>query len=113
MDPTPIGSALLTSSGSNDGLPVEAIAEHTKSLAMHSSGDEEDVKGYETGEGYEYIPGPLFDHGPTQTAKTEVYEPLRIKDEPHPGAFPPGGIAHAFRGVDTSRGFYPSVATGY
>lgn len=103
----------MSSAGSNDGLPVEAFAEHTRSLAMHSSGDEEDVKSYETSEGYQYIPSPIFDNGTTPAAKAEVYEPLRIKDEPHPGAFPPGGVAHAFRGVDTSRGFYPSVATGY
>lgn len=112
IDPTPIGSTSMTIAGSNDGIPVDALAEH-KSMMMHSSGDEDDIKGYETNDAYQYIPGPLYDHANTQAAKAEVYEPIPIKHEATTSVFPPGGVASAFRGVDTSRGLYSTVATGY
>jgi hypothetical protein len=106
----------MSSTSSNEGMPIEPYGDHSKSLGMHSSGDEDDAKGYDATDAYQYIPGPLYDNGSAQQAKAGLGEPLRVKDEAYGAAFPPGGVVQAawrFRAVDSSRGLYPGVTTGY
>jgi len=117
IEPSPIGSTSMSSSSSNEGIPIEPFTEHGKPIVMHSSGDEDDIKGYDATDRYQYIPSPLYDQGPAQQAKTGLGESLRIKHEAYGAAFPPGGMAQTawperFRAVDSSRGFYTGI-TGY
>ena len=116
LDPSPIGSTSMSSTSSNEGMPIEPYSDHSKSLGMHSNGDEDEPKGYDATDAYQYIPGPLYDNGPAQHAKAGLGESMRLKDEAYGAAFPPGGVAQAawrLKGVDSSRGFYPTLATGY
>lgn len=96
----------LSSAKALTGMPLL----EPKSTAMYSSGHGNDVEGYSTVDPCQNIQG-LFSYTPTIEA--EAYEWTSIKQEQTTGDFSPGGVASAFREVDTSRSLYLSVLAGY
>jgi len=115
LAPSAIGSTSMSSASSSDGGPVDPHAGRSKSMVMHSSGDEDDIQKLEKCDEYQYIPSPLYD-STVADSRTDMYEPLRLKEE----ILAPAGVAstwprgtYRFKGVDSSKGFYPSVDAGY
>ena len=125
LDTSPVSGGYHTSSATSISAPtIESMVE-SKPVMISSSTTDEAYKPLDHVDGYQYFPSPLYDAGLPQPTKSDssgrTYDPTgRVKDEVAP-AFPPGGVAGAwnvgrcgqFQGVSSSRGYYPSVDTGY
>jgi len=114
-----IGGASMSSASSSEGGPVDSHTDHGKPFVIHSNGDEDDIQRLQKCDDYQYIPSPLYDNAVT-TSRTEVYDPLRLKEDSYGILAPatvtstwPKGTYERFRSADSSRGLYRSVDAGY
>ncbi|KAL1620570.1 hypothetical protein SLS54_005926 [Diplodia seriata] len=111
LDPSPIGSHSVSSASSMSGGPVDGIS------SEHTVMEEEESKGIEQYDGYQYYPSPIAEAGLSIGSKQEYDPAKRVKIEfseaSLPSSYSVGGCGR-YQGVDTSRGYYPDLnAAGY
>ncbi|KAK0650959.1 hypothetical protein DIS24_g6306 [Lasiodiplodia hormozganensis] len=111
LDPSPVGSHSVSSASSMSGGPVEGM------VGEQTVMEEEESKGIEPYDGYQYYPSPIAEAGLPIGTKQEFDHAKRVKVEfseaSLPSSYSVGGCGR-YQGVDTSRGYYPDLnATGY